>query len=168
MKDLNYMKALEITNEKLAGKGIFLTVGKDKPNTMTIGWATIGNIWGKPVFMALVRPQRYTYDLLKESDEFSISVPTKNELKDELIFAGTKSGRDFNKFEGHGLTAVPSQKIDTPIIKECGLHFECKVRLVQAMTGDQMHQIIADKCYPAKDYHYMYFGEIVACYTTDE
>lgn len=168
MKELNYNEVLQFANEKLAKDGIFLTVGKENPNTMTIGWASIGNIWNKPIFMALVRPQRYTYDLLKNTDEFTISIPTADALKKELIFAGTKSGRDVNKFDGHGLTAVPAQKVATPIIKECGLHFECKIRLVQAMTGDQMHEIIADKCYPTKDYHYMYFGEIVACYSTDE
>lgn len=168
MKALNYQQALEIINEKLIKGGIFLTVGKEHPNTMTIGWATIGNIWNKPIFMALVRPQRYTFDLLKEYEEFTVSIPTQNSLKDELIFAGTKSGRDVNKFVGHGINALPAQKIETPVIKECGLHLECKVRLVQPMTIDCMDSEIASKCYPAGDYHYMYFGEIVACYSTDE
>jgi hypothetical protein len=39
---------------------------------------------------------------------------------------------------------------------------------VQDMTGDQMNALMHDKCYPADDYHTMFFGEIVECYRTDD
>lgn len=168
MKEISYLDALSRTVDKLSHGGVFLSVGGENPNTMTIGWASIGYIWAKPVFMALVRPQRHSYEMLKRAGEFSVSVPTQNPLKAELAFAGTKSGRDVDKFDGHGLTAVPAQKIDAPIVAECGLHFECKTLLIQDMTGDQMNDGILQSAYSGGDFHTMFFGEIVACYSTDE
>lgn len=168
MKQINYMDAMRITTEKLAGNGVFLNVGGDVPNTMTIGWAAIGNIWNKPVFMALVRKQRHTWKLIRDAGEFSVSVPTKNALRDELRFAGTASGRDCDKFSGHGLTADSAQIVSAPIIKECGIHFECKTLLTQDMTPDEMDPSLVNGTYRAGDFHTMFFGEIVACYTTDE
>ena len=167
MKEINYLDALRITNENLAGSGVFLTVGGEKPNTMTIGWATIGYIWKKPVFMALVRKQRHSWDLIARAGEFTVSVPTKNALKEELIFAGTKSGRDYDKFSGHGITAVPARKVNAPIIGECGIHFECKTLLQQDMDPAMMDELLKNGIYAAGDYHTMFFGEIVACYSTD-
>ena len=170
MKELNYLEAIQTTTDHLQHGGVFLTVaGKDgqAPNTMTIGWGGVCCIWGKPIFMAPVRPQRYTHGLITAADSFTVSVPTANPLKDELLFAGTKSGRDFNKFEGHGLTAVPAQEVEAPIVSECGIHFECKIRLIQDMTPERMDPAISGGIYKTGDFHTMVFGEIIRCYTTD-
>jgi len=168
MKKLNYKDVLTVTTDNLSKKGIFLTVNGEVPNTMTIGWATIGHIWNRPVFMALVRPQRHTYEMLKKAGEFTVSVPTTNPLVKELVFAGTCSGRDVNKFEGHGLTAAPAQSVNTPIIKECGIHFECRTLLTQDMDPKFMDENVLNRSYPERDLHTMFFGEIIECYTTDE
>lgn len=168
MKRIQYTEAMQLATERLGGKGIFLTVNGNPANTMTIGWGSIGIYWGKPVFMVVVRPQRHTFELLNQAKEFTVSVPTDRDMGAELIYAGTKSGRDEDKFSGHGLTALPAQKVSAPIIGECGLHFECRVLLTQPMTEDQMAPEISEKIYPTKDYHIMYFGEIVDCYRTDE
>ena len=169
MKELNYNDILPILNEKLANGGVFYTVNGEKgPNTMTIGWAYMGTSWRKNIFIAMIRPQRYSFGLTEESGEFTVSIPTTDPLKKQLAFAGTESGRDVNKFEGHGLTAVPAQKVGAPIIGECGLHIECKVVSKQLLSGDNMNADVHDRCYPADDYHMLYFGEVVACYSTDE
>ena len=168
MKEMNYLDALHITTERLAKGGIFLNVGGETPNTMTIGWAQIGNIWNKPIFTVLVRKQRHSYEMIKNAGEFTVSVPTKVPLAEELKFAGTKSGRDFNKFDGHGLTALPAQEVGAPIIGECGLHFECRTLLTQDMTPDRMDAELVNGTYAAGDFHTMFFGEILRCYTTDE
>ena len=168
MKELNYQEVMGQVNEKLGHGGIFLTVGGDKPNTMTIGWGALGICWGKPIFTVYVRPQRHTYGLLKAAQEFTVSVPTRDPLRKGLAYAGTASGRDEDKFAGHGLTAVPGQKVAAPIVGECGLHFECKVKLVQDMTPEQMDGEVHAKVYPQDDFHTIFMGEIVACYTTDE
>ena len=168
MRELNYLDAIRTATEHLQRGGVFLNVAGDTPNTMTIGWGGVGRVWNKPIFTVMVRPQRHTYEMIKAAGEFTVSVPTKNALKAELVFAGTKSGRDFNKFEGHGLTAAPAQAVGAPIVRECGLHFECRTLLTQDMTPDRMDPSLAEKVYPAADFHTMFFGEIVRCYTTDE
>ena len=171
MKEISYLDAIQATTDHLQHGGVFLTIaGQDgqAPNTMTIGWGSVGCIWSRPVFTVLVRPLRHSYDMILNAKEFTVSVPTKNPLKKELAFAGTQSGRDVNKFEGHGLTAVPAQEVSAPIIGECGIHFECKTLLTQDMTPDRTDPSIIDYTYKAGDFHTLFFGEIVRCYTTDE
>ena len=168
MKEINYKEAMEMTTAHLSDGGVFLNVGGDKPNTMTIGWATIGYVWKKPVMMVVVRKQRHTWKLIADAGEFTVSVPTKNPLREELTFAGTQSGRDYDKFDGHGITAAAAQKVNAPIVNECGLHFECKTILQQDMDPAMMDEMLKSKIYPREDYHTMFFGEILACYTTDK
>lgn len=168
MRELNYLDVLGYATDKMSHQGVFLTVPGETANTMTIGWGWIGYCWKKPVFVAAVRPQRHTYELIKKAGCFTVSVPTSRELKAELAMAGTKSGRDINKFEGHGLTAVPAQQVEAPIVGECGLHFECRIVMNGFMMGDTIDREIMDRCYPQNDLHELFFGEIVACYATDE
>jgi len=168
MKSMNWIDTIPYVTRKLQDGGIFLTVAGGKPNTMTIGWATIGNLWAKGVFIVLVRPQRHTFDLLKETDEFTVSVPTDKPLRAELAMAGSKSGRDIDKFDGHGLTALPAQSVKAPIVGECGLHFECRILMRQEMPIEGTDQALLDRAYPRRDMHTMYFGEIISCYATDD
>ena len=152
--------------EKLANGGVFLTVGGDKPNTMTIGWASIGTYWGMDVLTVCVRPQRHTHVLLENLSEFTVSVPMKNNCRQQLVFAGRESGRDVDKFSGHGLTAIPGRKVSAPIIGECGLHFECVLKMKTEM--DNMDRDIQERCYPENDLHTLYFAQVVDCYYTEE
>ena len=168
MKNLNYLDIIRETTDRMTHGGVFLNVDGARPNTMTIGWGWVGFSWGKPVFTVVVRHSRHTLGLLKAAGEFTVSVPTKNPLRKELAYAGTVSGRDEDKFDGHGLTAAPAQVVGAPIVGECGLHFECKVRLVQDMTPDLMDRDVLDRNYADGDFHTLFFGEIVACYSTDE
>lgn len=168
MKSMNYLDVMGYTMEKMSTKGVFLTVPGEKPNTMTIGWGWIGYCWGKPVFVAVVRPQRHTFGLIEEAGCFTVSVPTGGDLRAQLAMAGTKSGRDMDKFSGEGLTAVPGRQVDAPVVGECGLHFECRTVMKDDMPADGMAEEILRKCYPANDLHRMFFGEIVDCYATDE
>ncbi len=155
------------------GKGILLTTqAEGKPNTMTIGWGTLGVQWGKPIFIVFVRESRYTKQLLEKNGQFTINVPMGEFDKNILSVCGTKSGRDMDKFQVLGLTAVPGQTVDVPAIKELPLTLECKVIYKQ----DQDPAAIdpeCDKRYYAKgtanenDYHTAYYGEITAAYIVE-
>ncbi len=146
-------------------KGILLTVQSgDRLNVMTIGWGSMGIIWGKPVFTLLVRGSRYSYELLEKSQEFTINVPVKKDLKHELMLCGTKSGRDIDKFRECGLTPEKSRELTTPVIKECSLYLECKVVYKQAMDENLIDQKVKKSYYPQGDFHVMYYGEIIAAY----
>ena len=166
MKKLSLTEAIASATEMLIKGRALLTVGGDKPNTMTIGWGYIGYSWNKPVFVVVVRKQRHTHDLLLKEGQFTVSMSMDDRLKPAFAFAGTESGRDFDKFSGHGMTAKSAQKVNAPIVKECTLHFECVTRLVQEMTEDRMDPEISARVYPMKDFHTMVFGEIVDIYET--
>ena len=163
---MNWMDGFQETMERLSHAGAFLSVAGDAPNTMTIGWAWIGWCWKKPVFAVVVRPQRHTYGLIQRAGEFTVSVPTIHEMNRELAYAGRASGRDEDKFAGHGITAAPARHVGAPIIAECGLHYEMRTLLTQDMTGDRMDAAVIARCYPARDFHTIFFGEILDCYRT--
>ena len=165
MKNMDYVQAAPILLDRLAHGGVFLST---PGNTMTIGWGSAGVLWGKPTLTVLVRPQRDTYHRLLDAGEFTVSVPVHNDLKDQLIMAGTLSGADTDKFSGRGLTALPAQKVSAPVVAECGLHFECVIRSMQPLTGGNMDPAYLSRYYPGGDFHALFFGEIIACYTTDD
>lgn len=157
----NFKKGIE----NLHKRGAFLTVKSgDKVNTMTISWGSIGFMWNRPVFTVLVRKSRYTHNLIQNADEFTVSVPLNNSLKDALLFCGTKSGRDIDKINHCGLTLEDGKKISTPIIGQCELHYECKIVYRQPMNPQMITQEVKDNSYSNEDYHTIYYGEIVDCY----
>ena len=164
MKSVDYMAVAEAAIQKIKS-GAFLTVRDgQRLNTMTIGWATIGFCWRKPVFMVAVRDSRHTFTIIEDAADFTVSVPAGN-MKEEIMYCGTKSGRDGNKFEACGLKVAPGQSVDSPVIDVPGIHIECRIVFKSAM--DPAH-LVGDLAplYPEKDYHTLYFGEIVACYET--
>jgi flavin reductase (DIM6/NTAB) family NADH-FMN oxidoreductase RutF len=163
-KFVDYKNCLEETMKAFGEDRVLLvTKGKqDPPNAMAIGWGTVGIIWGKPIFMVMVRPSRYTHKLIEESRDFTVNiVPAK--LKDVVQFCGTVSGRDHNKLEEKQLTVIPSLKVKTPIIGECILHYECQILYKNDLLPSELAQSINAMLYPKDDFHRLYFGEILAC-----
>jgi len=135
---------------------------KGLPNVMAIGWGTIGILWRRPIFIVMVRPSRYTYKLIEETGEFTVNIATP-ELKEVVQYCGTVSGRDHNKFKEKQLTAIPSKEVKTPIIKECILHFECRVVYKNDLIPSELEKSIIQTLYPKGDFHRVYFGEILGC-----
>lgn len=168
VKELHFSEGMAPMAQALTKGGVFLSSGGLKPNTMTIGWGSVGAVWAKPMLIAMVRPSRFTYRRIQETGCFTVSIPTKNGLKEQLVLAGTASGRDMDKFTGHGLTAADAQVVSAPIVAECGLHYECVVRYDQSMDQERLYHEYRDRYYPQGDYHTMFYGEIVAYYSTDE
>lgn len=163
MKQINHIdKAGEIM--ALIKKGAFLTVRVGETlNTMTIGWATMGFVWSKPIFMVAVRLSRYTFGIIEKAGDFTVTVPT-TDMQDAVMFCGTKSGRDYDKFRECGLETVNAVKTFSPIIKTPGIHLECKIVFKSAMNPALLDPAYDKKLYPEKDYHTLYFGEILDCY----
>jgi len=150
---------------KAFNDGRVLLVSQEKegvPNVMAIGWGTIGIIWQKPIFVVLVRPSRYTYKLIEETGEFTVNI-VPPQLKEVVQYCGTVSGRDQNKFKEKQLTAIASKKVMAPIIKECILHFECRVVHKNDLIPAELEKSIVPALYPKGDFHRVYFGEILAC-----
>lgn len=150
-------------------KGAFMNVAYEgKENTMTIGWGNVGFMWAKPVFTAMVRYSRYTYELVDKAKEFTISVPLNGQLKEALGICGSKSGRDVDKFELCNLHKLEGQDVSSPMIEECDLHLECKVVYQQGMEADLLNDDIKAKKYSDGNYHVLYYGEILGVYKKEK
>ncbi|MCL1980022.1 MAG: flavin reductase family protein [Proteobacteria bacterium] len=165
MHDRNYLEQTDQLMEQIK-KGAFLTVrAGGAVNTMTIGWAAIGYIWQRPVLMVAVRDSRHTFTLMEQTDNFTVTIPLDPAYKQHLAYCGTKSGRDVDKFAACNLPVVEARLVDSPIIGGPGIHYECKVVYKSAMDPAHLAEALGS-LYPHKDYHTLYFGEILACYET--
>ena len=163
-KTTDYRDHIEETVKAFGEDRVLLVSrGKDSlPNVMAIGWGTTGIIWRRPIFVVLVRPSRYTYKLIEGAGEFTVNI-VPPELKEVVQYCGTVSGRDHDKFKEKNLTAIPSKKVETPIIKECILHFECRVVHKSDLIPSELEKSIVNSLYPKGDFHRVYFGEILTC-----
>jgi flavin reductase (DIM6/NTAB) family NADH-FMN oxidoreductase RutF len=163
MKHIDYMTVADKAMAQIKA-GAFLTVkAEGKLNTMTIGWATVGVVWSKPIMMAAVRDSRYTFEIIEKAEDFTVSVP-REKMREALAFCGTKSGREYDKFKECNLEAAAAQKTHSPIIQIPGIHFECKIVYKSAMNPALLDEGYKKQLYPKNDYHTLYFGEIVDCY----
>jgi flavin reductase (DIM6/NTAB) family NADH-FMN oxidoreductase RutF len=162
MKHIDYMAVANKVMTQIKN-GAFLTVKAEvQLNTMTIGWATVGIVWSKPIMMVAVRNTRHTFGIMEKATDFTVSFP-KDDMKKELTFCGTKSGRTYDKFKDCGLKTSAAQKTLSPIIQMPGIHFECKIVYKSAMDPVFLDAEYK-QLYPKNDFHTLYFGEIVACY----
>lgn len=161
-----FTEDLNVAIRNLHEKGAFLTVkAGDEVNTMTIGWGNVGFQWGKPIFTVLVRKHRHTFSIIEKADNFTVTIPLDDSLKEEIKFCGTKSGRDYDKFKECNLKLIPAKTVDTPIIEKSNvLTYECKIVYKQEMNPEFLSDEIKNLSYTAEDYHVLYVGEVEACY----
>jgi len=153
---------LRETLDALADPGCLLaTRGNDgTQNAMTIGWGTIGIIWGRPVFVVLVRPSRHTWKLLEENGDFTVNVPPP-ELREAVGICGSRSRRDHDKFAETGLTPVPSRRVAAPVIEQCVIAYECRTIHRNHVVPEALAPAVARDCYRSGDFHTLYFGQIL-------
>ena len=112
-------------------------------NIITISWT--GTICTDPPMCYIsVRPERYSYDIIKRNGEFVINLTTKS-LAYATDWCGVKSGRNINKFAEMGLTPAPSSKVKSPLIKESPVNIECVVKEIKKLGT-----------------HHMFISEVVA------
>ena len=112
-------------------------MGKDeKPNLITVAWA--GTICSDPPMVSIsVRPERYSYHMIKETGEFVINLTTEKLLR-ATDYCGVVSGRNVDKFKEMKLTPSPSLKVKTPGVMESPINIECKVTEVKALGTHDM------------------------------
>ena len=96
-----------------------------KPNLMAASWG--GICCSKPPCVAIsLRKATYSYGNIVESKAFTINIPSEDLLK-EADYAGNTSGRDTNKFQDLGLTAVKSKLVNAPYVEEFPFILECRL-----------------------------------------
>jgi flavin reductase (DIM6/NTAB) family NADH-FMN oxidoreductase RutF len=100
--------------------------GEWKPNLITIAW--VGSVCTNPPMVSIsVKPSRHSHGIIGATREFVVNVPSESEAK-ALDRCGVVSGRDTDKFAATGLTPAPALKVGCPIVRECPLNIECRVR----------------------------------------
>jgi len=158
-----YDYQLSKTLARLANPGLLLvgTKTSGESNVMTIGWGTVGIVWGKQVFTVLVRPSRYTYEFIEESGAFTVSVPT-DEMRAWTAFCGTKSVREVDKFASHGMTVTPCDGLAAATIDAAPMVYECRVVHHNDVIPAHLAPDIEARSYGGSDYHRLYYGEILA------
>jgi flavin reductase (DIM6/NTAB) family NADH-FMN oxidoreductase RutF len=109
---------------------------ENRPNIITLSWAA--NVCSKPPMVVVgIRPSRHSYKLVNDAGDFVLNIPSVDMLN-VVKFAGTKSGRDYDKFEQFGLTPIPSEKISSPMIMECPVNIECKVTQTMSLGSHDL------------------------------
>ena len=110
------------------------------PNVFTVAWC--GTCCTNPPMAYIsVRPERYSYDIIKETSEFVINLTTKDLVK-VTDFSGVKSGRDIDKFKYLNIHEEKSVHVKTPGILESPVNIECRVN--QILKLGSHHMFIAD------------------------
>lgn len=108
----------------------------EKPNIITIAW--IGTICTSPAMLSIsIRPERYSYSIIKETGEFVVNLTTRK-LAKAADYCGVYSGRDKDKFKETKLTPGKAEKVYAPIIEESPVNIECKVDNILELGSHHM------------------------------
>ena len=136
-----------------------LTAGdKNKYNTMTISWGTLGILWNKEVVTVFVRKSRYTHEFIENNEYFTVSFYS-DEYKKDLGILGSVSGRDKDKVS---LTKLTPEFLDnTTTFREASETLVCKKIYMQDMDITSIPVDIKDKLYSDNDIHTIIIGEVV-------
>ena len=103
-----------------------VTVGDmEKHNVLTIGWTGILNTKPPKTYIS-VRPERFSYPIIKETGEFVINLPSAS-LAKKVDFCGIYTGAKLDKFEKCGFTKLESKEVSAPTVAECPISLECRV-----------------------------------------
>ena len=107
-----------------------------KSNIITVAWA--GTVCTNPPMLSIsVRPERYSYGILKDTGEFVVNLTTEH-LARATDFCGVKSGRDMDKFRELGLTEEPAEFVRAPLIGESPVNLECRVTKVEELGSHHL------------------------------
>lgn len=125
--------------------------GNGKNNIITVAWA--GTICTNPPMLSIsVRPERYSYEMIKSTKEFVVNLTTKDLVR-ACDYCGVTSGRDVDKFEKMKLTPIKLPNVSVPGIKESPVNIECRVKKIEELGSHTM--FIADVVGVTVDDEYM-------------
>ncbi len=141
---------------------------KDKYNTMTASWGSLGFFFNMNVATIVVRPERYTYQFLESHDHFTLTI-LKNGYREAQTLLGKVSGRDRDKINESGLTPTFTE-LGNPTFEEARIVLECRKIYGQDMSEDSFadHKIY-EKWYGEGhgNLHKIYMGEIINCWLAE-
>ena len=152
--------------DAIGSQWMLITAGNDeKINTMTASWGGMGVLWKRNVATVYVRPQRYTKQFIDASDHFSLCFFDES-WRRQLAYLGSVSGRDEPKIETAGLTIVSERA--APYFAQARLVMICRKLYAQPMEESCfLDPTVLNECYPLRDLHTMYIGEITQLLTQE-
>lgn len=133
---------------------VSITDGNGKDNIITIAWA--GTICTNPPMVSIsVRPERYSYHMIKDTGEFVVNLATEK-LAFATDYCGVRSGKDVDKFKMTGLTKEKAKYVKAPMIKESPVSIECRVKQIIELGSHHMFlanviAVHADEAYMDKN-----------------
>ncbi|MDP4277211.1 MAG: flavin reductase family protein [Bacteroidota bacterium] len=119
-------------------------------NLLTVSW--VGTICTNPPMCYIsVRPERFSYPIIKKNMEFVINLTTKD-MAYVTDWCGVKSGKDHDKFKEMNLTPGKASIVKAPIVEESPLCIECRVREIISLGSHDMFisdvvNVLADEKY---------------------
>lgn len=120
-----------------------------RANLIALGW-NMPTSHSPPIAAISIGITRYSHQLIHENKEFVLVFPSY-EMQNQVMYCGTYSGRNVDKFQETGLTPVPAKYVQPPLVKEAVVNMECRV-IGEMRTGD----------------HTLFAGEILTAYISDE
>jgi flavin reductase (DIM6/NTAB) family NADH-FMN oxidoreductase RutF len=144
----------------IGGRLMLHTAGEaGRFNTMTCGWGGLGVLWRMNVAACFVRPQRYTFEFMEKSEYYTLSFYGP-EYRPQLMLCGSESGRDTDKAARCGFTPVYAS-CGAPYFAEAELVLACRKLYASDFDPAGFLDGRIDACYPQKDYHRVYIGELI-------
>jgi flavin reductase (DIM6/NTAB) family NADH-FMN oxidoreductase RutF len=114
----------------------------EKVNFMSAAWHTQLS-FDPPLYGILISPKRYTSELIKQTDAFSVNFLKFEDYK-IAGFVGRTSGKDLDKVKTFELKYFDGKVLPVPVLENAIACYECKI-VDQRTYGD----------------HILYVGEIV-------
>ena len=108
----------------------------EKSNIITVAWTGIVNTNPAMVYIS-VKPERFSYDLIKKQKEFVINLTTKS-LTKATDWCGCRSGKKYDKFKEMKLHKEKANFVKCPMIKESPVSIECKVKEIKKIGSHHM------------------------------
>lgn len=145
---------------KISKEWMLITAGnRDKFNMMTASWGGVGVLYNKPVAICFINPARYTYQIMENSDTYTLTFYPES-CRKALEYCGTKSGRDEDKVKGSGLTPI---EVETGAMAfgEAAIIIECRKLVSQSISLDAINNAQEKSRRATQPMHKMYIGEIV-------
>jgi len=121
----------------------------EKSNIITVAWTGILNTNPAMIYIS-VRPERFSYNLIKESGEFVLNL-TNEDLVFQTDWCGVKTGAKVDKFKEMKLTKEKAQFVKCPMIKESPVCVECRVKEIKELGS-----------------HHMFVAEVLAIHADDK
>lgn len=118
---------------------VMVSVGDKSGNANIITIAWTGTICTNPPMLYIsVRPERYSYNMIRESGEFVVNLTTEA-LAKATDYCGVRSGKDVDKWKEMQLTKGKAKElVYAPTIEECPVNIECKVEEVKELGSHHM------------------------------